>query len=184
MKFPALVSCFAVGCALVVSTPLGRAADRIVINVDEQPAPSKAPAKPAAAPSTAKTPAKPAASKSTTTKKKVEPKIEGMTVSRGDHGYLGVAVKGGVFVVSFYDKDKKPVAVDVSGAALRWPVHYQPNDERTYLTPSSEGKALTSDRVVKPPYSFKLYITLLKASDDGQQTPVETYIIDFAQAEG
>lgn len=184
MKFPSLVPCAAVACGLLLSGTFAAAADRVVINLDDQPAQPTPPAK--AAPAAPKTAAKPATPSPTPAKtsKKEEPKIAGMAVARGERGYLGVAIKGGVFNISFYGKDKKPVPVDVSAAALRWPVHYQPNDERAYLTPSSDGKSLTSDRVVKPPYSFKLYITLLNATDDGQQTPVESYIIDFAQAEG
>ena len=134
-------------------------------------------------------PAKPAAgapakTKAGDKKKKEEPppKIDGIEVSRGERGFLGVKLDGNTFKISFYNREKKPMPVDVTGAALRWPVKYQPNDERAFLTPVGDGKALGSDKIVKPPYVFKLYITLLTdASSGGETPPAETYVIDFHQ---
>ncbi len=187
MKSHVFASCAAALLATVVTTAFGGMAGdspEIRINLDEQPTPKAPPAQaPGKTAPAAKATTKLAATK-TQKKPEAPPKIEGMEIARGDRGYLGVAINGGVFKISFYDKDKKPTSADVSAAALRWPVHYQPNDERTFLQPSSDGKSLTSDRIVKPPYSFKLYITLLKATADGQQTPVESYLIDFQQSEG
>lgn len=105
------------------------------------------------------------------------PKIEGLEVPRGEKGFLGIKVDGG-FRVSFYGPDRKPIVADVSQIVMRWPVKYQPNDERTLLTPVGDGKVLASDRIVRPPYHFKLYLTLLKSPDD--PTP-ETYVVDFSQ---
>lgn len=114
-------------------------------------------------------------------KKETPAKIDGMEVSRGDRGYLGVKVENNTFRISFYDTKKKPVAADVSQIALRWPVHYQPNDERALLLPEGDGKVFTSGKVVRPPFSFKLYLTLLKDAAPGEETVAETYIIDFRQ---
>jgi hypothetical protein len=110
------------------------------------------------------------------------PKIDGMEVARsGDRGYLGVKIENGNFKVSFYDKEKKPVEADVARIALRWPVHYQPNPERAVLLPTDDGKAMTGEKVVRPPYAFKLYITLLKDTAPGDDPAAETYVIDFRQ---
>jgi hypothetical protein len=104
--------------------------------------------------------------------------IAGTPISRsvGD-GWLGLELKDSTFVLTFYNAKKKPVAADKSGAVMRWSVHYQPNDERTELVPTGDPAVLASDYTVKPPYSFKLHITLL-GSDP--KDDVETYVIDFS----
>jgi hypothetical protein len=102
--------------------------------------------------------------------------IAGTAIQRsvGD-GWLGLELKDSTFVLTFYNAKKKPVAADKSGAAMRWPVHYQPNDERTELLPTGDPAVLASDYTVRPPYSFKLHITLL----GGDPNAVESYVIDF-----
>jgi hypothetical protein len=103
-------------------------------------------------------------------------KIEGMPIARGS-GYLGIAVVGGNFKLTFYDAKKKPVAPDVSRAALRWPVTYKLGEERVVLNPASDGKSLTAGKFIRPPLTFKLYITLLtEGADEGAG---ETFAVDF-----
>ena len=102
--------------------------------------------------------------------------IAGMTLPRPNGHFLGIEVVSGNFKLSFYNEHKKPEAGDLTSAALRWPVHYQPNDERTLLTPSSDGLSLTSGKPVRSPLAFKLYLSLFAA---GKGDPVETYVIDF-----
>jgi hypothetical protein len=104
--------------------------------------------------------------------------IAGTAIQRsvGD-GWLGLELKDSTFVLTFYNAKKKPVAADKSGAVMRWSVHYQPNDERTELVPTGNPAVLASDYTVKPPYAFKLHITLL-GSDP--KDDVETYVIDFS----
>jgi hypothetical protein len=103
--------------------------------------------------------------------------IAGTAIKRssGD-GWLGIELDSGSFVLTFYNAKKKPTAADKTGAVLRWPVHYQPNDERTELVPTSDPAVFASSYPVKPPYSFKLHITLLA----GPKDDVETYVIDFS----
>ena len=112
-------------------------------------------------------------------KKKEEPpgKIDGVTVARGT-GFLGLQVVGGHFKVSFYDAKKKPVPPDVASAVLRWKVNYQPDPERVRLTPGGGANSLTSEKVIRQPYSFKLTVLLLKSDDDGSP---ETFLVDFQQ---
>ncbi len=107
-----------------------------------------------------------------------EPKIPGITVARAKSGFLGILVEDGKFKISFYDAKKKPAQVDVVRATARWPVHYKVFDERTVLNPNADGTALTSPKFVRPPYIFKLYLSLLvEGSDDA----AESYVIDFRQ---
>lgn len=108
-------------------------------------------------------------------------KIDGQVISRGPKGYLGVKVDGG-FKISFYDEKKQPVRGDVAGIALRWPVHYQPNAERAYLQPSGDGIVYVSEKAVRPPLTFKLFITLVKDAADPDGQPAESYVIDFQQS--
>jgi hypothetical protein len=107
-----------------------------------------------------------------------EPKIKGMVLNRPKGGYLGLTLEGGCFKLSFYDAKKKPTQVDVARATARWPVRYKVGDERTVLLPDGAGTALTSAYHVRPPYVFKLYLSLFAASGDNA---VESYVIDFHQ---
>jgi hypothetical protein len=112
--------------------------------------------------------------------------ISGTAIQRAHGGWLGIELKDQNFWLTFYNDKKKPVAADATAAVLWWPVNYQPNNERVELTPSSVPSVLTSAQVIKPPYSFKLHITLL--TDAGTGAPPqpgsaapepESYIIDF-----
>jgi len=125
---------------------------------------------------------KDAGKKSGKAAKKEEPpaKIEGITIPRGEKGFLGIQIVDSTFKLSFYDAKKKPVAVDVARAALRWDPKYKLGQERVVLNPGSDGKSLSSPRNIRPPYNFKLFITLLKDSSGSDESPVgETFVIDF-----
>lgn len=122
-----------------------------------------------------------AAPKQDATKKKAEEppaKIEGVTVARGT-GFLGLQIVGGHFKVSFYDAKKKPVPPDVASAVLRWKVNYQPDLEHTQLTPGGGANSLTSEKVIRQPYSFKLTLLLFKG--EGESATPETLLVDFSQ---
>ncbi|HVS53630.1 MAG TPA: hypothetical protein VHD62_14845 [Opitutaceae bacterium] len=114
--------------------------------------------------------------------KKEEPaKIEGVPISRGDRGFLGVRIVDGNLRVTFYDAKKKPMAPDVVRAIAHWPVKYQSTDERTVLNPGGDEHSLMSAKVVKPPYAFKLFITLMTTGPDGNEVASENYTLDFHQ---
>jgi hypothetical protein len=104
--------------------------------------------------------------------------VAGMAIQRPQGGWLGVEIKDRTFRITFYNDKKKPVPADVTSAVLRWPVHYQPNDERTELLPSADPSVLASAYAVKGPLSFRLHITLL---NEGKPDAVESYTIDFQQ---
>jgi len=101
--------------------------------------------------------------------------IAGTSVKRDQGGWLGVEIKGGSFRLTFYNDKKKPIPADRTSAVFRWPVHYQPNDERTQLVPGDDPSVLVSTYPVKPPLSFRLHIALFA---DSLRDP-EGYILDF-----
>jgi len=109
-------------------------------------------------------------------------KITGLEIPRGS-GFMGLEIVNGTFKLSFYDAKKKPVAPDVVRAAFRWSVNYQKQPERTILNPGG-GNALVSDLTVKPPYHFKLFVTLFKDAGDSYEATdagAENLTVDFAQ---
>jgi hypothetical protein len=121
------------------------------------------------------------AAKAPAKKAEAPPKIEGMEIARGAKGFLGLQLVGGTFKLSFYDMKKKPVAPDVARAMLRWDPKGKVGQERLVL--NRDGMALSSPRPVKPPYVFKLFITLLPegaAGDGADAAPAgETIVVDF-----
>lgn len=155
-----------------------------VINLDEvPPASTSTPAKRPAATSTSGpavrkvAPVAPAPAKV----QEEERKVDGFEISRGERGFLGIKIENNQFRVTFYDAEKKPVPSDVAAIALRWPVKYQPNPERVVLMPSGEGLVMTSEKVIRAPFSFRLYVMLLKDVTPGADTDPETYVVDFQQ---
>ena len=110
-------------------------------------------------------------------KKEEEPKIPGATIARANGTFLGLEVANGNFKLSFYDKKRKPAAIDVTRATARWPnMHDDTGDNRTVLNPS--GSALVGSKPVLPPYTFNVFITLL-AGDGDQTEAVESYAVPF-----
>jgi hypothetical protein len=103
-----------------------------------------------------------------------EGKIAGTPIKRADGGWLGLELKDSNFILTFYNEKKKPVAADRPSAVVWWSVHYQPNAERTELTPADNPAVLASSYVVKEPHVLKLHMTLLKTGT----TEVETYVVD------
>ena len=111
-------------------------------------------------------------------KQPVELTIPGLTIARTKGGFLGLVLENSNFKLSFYNDKKEPLPVDVTRATARWPVHYSVYDERAVLTPTADKLALASAKFVRPPYQFKLYLTLLA---EGSDTAPESYVIDFHQ---
>jgi hypothetical protein len=134
--------------------------------------PNKAPAQPDA---------KPAPKKDDKKKEDEIGKIDGMEIARGT-GFMGLQIVNGTFKLSFYDAKKKPVKPDVVRAAFRWNVNYQKQPERAILTIS--GTALVSEKIVKPPFSFKLFMTLFKEVGEGYEASdagAENLTVDYSQ---
>jgi hypothetical protein len=107
-----------------------------------------------------------------------EPEIAGFVIPRAKGGFLGLTLENSNFKLAFYDGKKLPVPANVTRATARWVVHYSVFDERTILTPAADGMALISTKFVRPPYLFKLYLTLIV---EGSTEPPESYTIDYHQ---
>jgi hypothetical protein len=103
--------------------------------------------------------------------------ISGIAIARGD-AWIGIEIKDNVFVLTFYNAKKKPVPADATSAVLRWPVHYQPNEERTELLPSGDPAVLSSPYPVKPPHTFILHLVLLF---EGKPDASEPYTVNFSE---
>lgn len=154
-----------------------------------QTPPAVTPAKPADAtkPAEAKKPAeavKPGTPAKPDPKKKEKPKeepmgtIEGITIARPNGTFLGLALADGKFKLTFYNKRKKPMAVDVTRAIARWPNVHGPGDNRSILN-SDGGSSLVGAQFVRGPYVFIVFITLLKGEGDDAQA-VENYSVQFS----
>jgi hypothetical protein len=102
--------------------------------------------------------------------------IPGTVVSRANGGFLSIQVENGCLKLSFYDAKKKIADPDVDRAAARWNPKYKVGDERRVLVRSEDGKSLISP-VIRPPYNFKLFLTLLSADDKA----VESYTVDLKE---
>ena len=156
------------------------------LSAQNQPVPP--PAAPPAAPKTAvvspATTTPPAAATAATAAKpavkkpEVAPVIPGQTVNRANGTFLGLQVINGNFVLSFYDKKKKPMAPDVTRASARWPNlrSATTGDNRAVL--NREGNALVGNKPVVPPLVFTLRLSLLQG-DAEEAKVVESFVIAF-----
>lgn len=124
-------------------------------------------------------PAKAAPKNGEPAKAEPAPVIEGIVVPRGALGFMGVQIVNSTFKISFYDAKRKPAKADVTRALLRWDPKYKKGSERVVLNVSEDGKSLSSPRDIRPPYLFKLFITLLKDGAEGEDASGETHVIDF-----
>jgi hypothetical protein len=120
-------------------------------------------------------PAKPAAKPAAPQAEVPAPTIEGITIER-PNGFLGLNISDNHFVLTFYDAKRQKTAPDVARAALRWPVPYQKADERTVLNPSGDGVSLSSLRNVRPPHTFKVFLSLF--AENGEEA-LENYVVDY-----
>ena len=133
--------------------------------------PAKAPAKPGK-------PAKPQPAPAPAVETPEEIQLPGVVQPRPSGGFISVEVVDGKFKVSFYDAKKKQVLLDVARAAARWKTNKKLGEDHTVLSPGGDGKTLIGVGFVRPPFTFKLFLTLLK--EDG--TAAESYIIDMNSA--
>jgi hypothetical protein len=107
------------------------------------------------------------------------PELEGVVVERANGGYITLAVEEKKLVVRFFDKKKKPVALDVRGGFVRFRFPNR-DPERRPLIPRDDGTSLTHGEPVQPPYVFKAYITLRQEGlEDADVEASEQYVVDF-----
>ena len=133
-----------------------------------KPATKAAPAKSTPAKPTKPAPAAPA-------KEPEEIVLPGIVKERPKGGFMSVQVVDSHLTLSFYDAKKKEIPVDVARAAARWRTNKKISEDHTVLNPGGDGKTLVGIGVVTPPYTFKLFLTLL--GEDG--AAVESYVVDM-----
>lgn len=153
----------AAACLLFVTT---------LAQAQTAPAAKPAPATPAVKPASGKA----KAAKPEAKKEEELPKIPGVEIARANGTFLGLEVVGTNFKLTFYDKKKKAMAMDVTRATARWPNPRSPGDNRTVLNGS--GSVLVGARSVLPPYNFNVYLTLLQGEGDTAKA-VESYVVSF-----
>lgn len=102
--------------------------------------------------------------------------LPGTVIERpNDKGYLSLTLEGGSFKLSFYDKNKQPIAPDVARAATHWNPKQKFGEERAVMNLSSDGQSLKGNKFVQPPFPLRVFITLLSAEDVG----VENHTVMF-----
>lgn len=112
------------------------------------------------------TPAKPA----TVQTEEEIPTIEGLEVARKDGGFIGVTLDGVRMIVKFYDADKKPIEANVVRGAARWTQTGKTGEIRSVLNPEGDKMSLASTPVVKPPYVYNVYLTLVGLDGAADET--------------
>ena len=170
MKLPAACAAvlFAVSHTFAASTG-------ITLVQQPKPAAETTPVNPKPADPTPAPVVPPPAKKIEKTKPK-EPVIPGMTLVRPNGTFIGFEAIDGKFKLSFYDKKKKPMAVDVSGGLARWANTRGPGDIRSPLNIS--GTSMITAKPALPPFNYNVYITLLEGEGESAKA-VETYVIQF-----
>jgi len=106
------------------------------------------------------------------------PRIAGREIARPGKGFLGLEILAGNFRLTFHDESREAVPPDAARAVVRWTPASRPGSEFYALEPSADGKALTSPKNVRPPYQFRLVLSLFAA---GADAPFESHTVDFRQ---
>jgi len=163
MKFPVLL----LGLTMIAGVGLAQT---------PKPAEPAAPPRPAE-PVKVKEAAKPSDAKAGTKEEEPMGKIEGTELARPNGLYLGLTLADGKFKLTFYDKKKKAGKVDVTRGLVRWANVHGPGDNRAVLNPDG-ASSLVAPQFVRPPYVFKIFLSLLKGDGDAAEV-VESYVIDF-----
>lgn len=114
-----------------------------------------------------------------TKKKEVLPKIPGMEIARSNGTFLGLEVMDGKFKLTFYDKKKKPTAIDVTRATARWPNTRSSVKafNRSVLNPAGRSSLIGSTPAL-PPFTGSVFINLLQGEGEDAKV-VETYSVAF-----
>ncbi|HVT73362.1 MAG TPA: hypothetical protein VHD61_09515 [Lacunisphaera sp.] len=111
-------------------------------------------------------------------KKEAEPKIPGVVINRPNGTFLGLEIADAKFKLSFYDKKKKPMAIDVTRATARWPNTRSATVAWNFTVLNPSGKALIGAKPALPPYAWNVILTLLQGEGEDAKA-VETYTVPF-----
>ncbi|MGC4074840.1 MAG: hypothetical protein QM760_20555 [Nibricoccus sp.] len=153
--------------SLLMAASIGVVVPLVAQTAPKKDAPKPAPAKP--------TPAKPAPAPVTPPAEEPEPQLPGSVVARPGGGFLSLTLDGIHFKLSFYDAKKKPVDANAVRAFARWDPVNKHGQERSVLNLDGDSKSMTGNTTVRPPYVFKVYLTLIGADD----AVIESHVIDF-----
>jgi hypothetical protein len=114
-------------------------------------------------------------------------KISGLSVHRHNGTWLGIQLTAGNFRVTFYDKNKNPVAADATSVVLSWTTPktgtYAPPPISTQLSPLTDiSSVFTNSYYVPPQRAMNLRIILTVPSRDPSSlsAAVETYNVKFS----
>jgi len=143
--------------------------------------PKAAPAKPVDPKATTTTAVDPKAAPGTKKEVKKEvplPKIPGTVINRANGTFLSLQLVGGNFVLSFYDKKHKPMAVDVTRATARWPNTRSAAVQWNRTVLNGSGTSLVGAKPVLPPFTFSVHFSLLQGDGDEAKV-VEEYDVPF-----
>ena len=115
---------------------------------------------------------------------KEEPPIPGIVIARstGKGDQLGLTIVDGTFRLTFYDKKRKKIPVDVDVARGWWQGKQRVIRDQVNMTVMSDGKSMGGGGPVHPPYAFVLHLSLIKGSGDSE-VAVENYTVNI-DAEG
>jgi hypothetical protein len=115
-----------------------------------------------------------------------EIQLQGVVIERPS-GFMTVTMEGPRVVLRFFDKDKKAIAPDVHHAIVKFKMTGRRPQNRTLLL-GTDGMSLTHGRVLRPPYNFKAFVSLVKdaggeeVDDEDENAEVaegERYTVDF-----
>ncbi len=161
--------------SLLIGASLGFVGSLCAQTTTTAPAPGAAKSAAKGAPGKTDTPAKsqPTAEAKADTPEEII--LPGVVQPRPNGGFLTVEVVDGKFKLSFYDAKKKQVPADVARATARWRSNRKTSEDRSVLNPDGDGKSLVGVGFVRPPFIFKVYLTLL--NEEG--TASESHVIDL-----
>lgn len=109
-----------------------------------------------------------------TPEEKPEGEIEGITIARPDGRWLGLTMEGPRLFLTFYDKEKHPEIPDVASVTVRL-LFASRNPERGVMSPTPDGQRLTFIRPIRPPWNFKIFLTLINP----QGQALESHNVDY-----
>jgi hypothetical protein len=98
----------------------------------------------------------------------------GMNIARGTGGWINIEAAENRLTLRFFDANKTPVTPDVDRGVVRV-VYPAREDVRVVL--NLEGDSLRSPPTVRPPWVFRIYVTL---SRDGVPE-AESYVVPYPE---
>lgn len=104
-----------------------------------------------------------------------EGEVKGIPLQRPNGTWLGVTMDGLNLRMTFYNAKKNPTAPDIVRATARWNRPTVATPERAVLNPSGDGFSLTGNRVVRKPWTFVVYFSLVNDKDE----VVESYQVQL-----